>query len=262
MKKLTVLAVAGLLIALYQAGTMAGQAWANVKGVTATPDLVEQAFQATGAIATGFEIHDWTTQNTAFLPVSVLQTQAKGVMVRLRADHITGFLHSDAHQHVSFLSGHTSVKTATGKNVPLTATVELASMHLLGQSPQTVLVIRLLSNQHTLAGSHAAFSLLQSVIPIKGSSNRNEMVFGQLSRMASKASRTALIDKAFADVAGHATQWSQDAYTTSAAGSSAKEGLYLPIGNQNITLQVAMHTNGYNQTTRVLVGSPLITVEY
>ncbi len=262
MKKLKVLAGACLFIALYQAGTMAGQAWANVNHPSFTPDLVEQAFQATSAHATGFEVHDWTTQNTAFLPVYVLKIEAKDLLYRLFANHITGFSHSDAHQHVSFLSGHTSIKTATGKTVPLTATVELASMHLPGQSPQTVLVIRLLSNQHTLAGLHTAFSLLQSVVPAKGSSNRNVMVFGQLPKMASQGSRTALIHKAFADVQGSATQWSQDAYTTSAAGGSAKGGLSLPVGNQNITLQVAMHANGYNQTTRVLVGSPLITVEY
>lgn len=300
MKKLALLGSAILFSTVYWGATMAGQAWASAESAqtpmlatapratqgaafgtvgrapgaapgtapspqsqpSSTPNLVARAFRLTGARAAGFEVHDWTTTNTPFLAVSLLRQEARQTIARLGVAKPTGWVHQDSHQHVSFFSGTTTVHSAQGAIIALTATVELASMNLPGQSPQTVLVVRLIAKQKSLAGSHAAFALVKSVLPAQGSSNVNEMAYGALPTMVSENNRAAKIRRVFSQVSGIAFQWSQDSYTTSAAGNSAQGGLFLQAGKQDINLQVAMHTNDYNQTTRVLVGSPLITVEY
>jgi hypothetical protein len=51
-------------------------------------------------------------------------------------------------------------------------------------------------------------------------------------------------------------------YTTSVAGYATRVLHSVLAGGQPVNLQVALHENSYRNCTKVLVGSPIITVEY
>ncbi|MCY0876449.1 MAG: YwmB family TATA-box binding protein [Firmicutes bacterium] len=214
---------------------------------------VQAAFNATKAKLTGYEVHDWTTINDTFMSEPAVTALSHTLAQKLQVTDMHLYPHVDDRDHVALWSG--SVRG-------LKATVEVASMDIPG-APQTVIVLRLVESggdEATFATSYAA--IRSAILSVGGTLEENATLFGDLPGALSGTTREQVIKAAFDRAGAEELQPMQSPYTTSVAGYGAKDIPQEQAGKQAINLQVALHANRYNNVTRVLVGSPIITVEY
>ncbi len=259
MRKLVVMAAAAACLAAW--GT--GRTWAAHQAQADAPQRVcsyiEQAFAATGAVYSGFEIHDWTTLSNTFDGETALQATAKRLAVSLGGKGLHYYGHVDPRDHVALFTGTYGARD--------NLSVELASMRLT--DPQTVLVVRIWRQGSTSPGAQAFARLpgmyaavAQAVQSIGGRPMINASLFGHLALLAPPAKRAEVIRGAFGAAGAEPLQPMVLPYTTSVAGFSGAGVPYILGGSQKLNLQVALHEDNFNHYTRVLVGSPILTVEY
>lgn len=267
LKKLALLAALLGMVLCYLSGQAVARAVQPAQD--APTAYLWQAFRATGSRFTGFEVHDWTTLNQRFLKQQAVRqlSQAIARQLGMRAPRL--YQHSDGRDHVALWSGVVNLAStgdAASKRVAvssLTATVELASMALPQAPAQTVLIIRLMANKtaaHTLATAYAATK--QVVEAVGGRPQINETLFGELPGLRSAGERSRLIATAFAAAGARELEPMQSTYTTSVAGYGKFPVDSAQANGQALNLQIAMHANSFKNVTKVLVGSPIITVEY
>jgi len=252
MKKLAALVTLLGMFGSYTSGQALAHAFTPLQ--TAPIGYVQAAFMATKAKLTGYEVHDWTTLNDTFMTEQAAQALGKELVAKLHVTDVRLYKHVDSRDHVALWSG---------KVRGITATVEVASMAIPTAPAQTVLVLRLLDSgedSDTFATSYAAIG--EAVRAVGGHVQENATLFGILPGALSGAHREQLIGSAFTRAGAEELQPMQSTYTTSVAGFGKVGVPYEQAGAQKINLQVALHANSYNNVTRVLVGSPIITVEY
>lgn len=259
MKKLALLGLVMATILSFSAGQTLAHAMHSPE-TNATPQFVEQAFAATHAHMTGFEVHDWTTLHNEFVPVQTLVTEAHTYAADLGLTNMHVFTHQDAQDHVAQWSGTVNF----GPRAPrVTATVEMASMVFPDAPAQTVLILRYLGftdDEQVFPKAYAR--LAQAARYAGGVPKINATLFGTMPRMLAIKARARTIAAAFQAADAKPMQAMTYLYTTSIAGFGAASVPTLRAGQQTIDLQVAMHENSFEQNTRVLVGSPIITLEY
>ena len=255
------MAVAAAAACLAAWGT--GRAWAAHQAQADAPQRVcsyiEQAFAATGAVYSGFEIHDWTTLSNTFDGEAGLQATAKRLAVELGGKGLHFYGHVDPSNHVALFTGTYGTRDHLS--------VELASMRLA--APQTVLVVRIWRQESTSPGSQAFARLPgmyanveQAVQSVGGRPMVNASLFGHLAPLTPPEKRLQIIRSAFGAAGAAALQPMVLPYTTSVAGFASAGVPYIVGGRQKLNLQVALHEDNFNHYTRVLVGSPILTVEY
>ncbi len=258
-RKLMTLATVAACLAVYGAG----RAWAARQAQADVPqqvcNYIETAFRATGAAYSGFEIHDWTTLSDTFRPESALRATASRLAAELGGRHLHYYGHVDSRDHVALFTGTYGTRSHLS--------VELASLRLV--PAQTVLVVRIWRQEAT-GGAARVFSRLpamyadvqRAVRSIGGRPTVNASLFGHIDRLLAPAQRSRTVDAAFGAVAALPLQPMVLPYTTSVAGFAAAGIPYIVGGTQRLDLQVALHEDHFNHYTRVLVGSPILTVEY
>ncbi|MCY0892300.1 MAG: YwmB family TATA-box binding protein [Acidibacillus sp.] len=259
MKKLVLLGLAIATVMSY----FAGQTFAEVlHGPVSndTPQFVERAFNATHAQMTGFEVHDWTTLHNAFVPVKTLVAEAKAYAHELGLHDMHLYEHQDPNDHVAQWSGTVSFGPHA-KDV--TTSVEMASMLLPDAPAQTVLILRYLgttSDEQAFASAYAR--LTETAQQAGGLPKINGTLFGNVPGLQGESERATRIAKAYQAVFAKELQSMVYPYTTSIAGYGAAPVPYLVAGKQLVNIQVAMHEDSFEHNTKVLVGSPIITLEY
>ena len=263
MKKLAIMgAVLGMLTS-YVTGQALAQRFVSPSQVT-VPAYLEKAFAATRSQLTGYEVHDWTTLSASFLPERQLRQADREVAVRLGVRHLKLYAHSDPHDHVALWTGTYAANPVRGARAEdVKATVEMASLAFADAPSQTVLIVRLLASTNKEAGFAAAYAAVARVADkVTGHAEINATLFGSIPRLLDTHARAKRIHSAFIAAGARPLQSMTYTYTTSVSGYGAGGVPALHAGKQNINLQVALHENGYKDVTRVLVGSPIITVEY
>lgn len=251
LKKLAALVALLGMFGSYTSGQALAHAFSPQEGAPIA--YVQAAFAATKAKLTGYEVHDWTTINNTFMPEKAVTALGKQLAVKLAVTDLRLYPHVDSRDHVALWSG---------KVHGLAATVEVASMAIPG-APQTVIVLRLVDSGDDGASFAASYRAIRAAVrSIGGTLEENATLFGELAHPLSESARARVIGSAFARAGAAELQPMQSTYTTSVAGFGAENIPFELAGAQKINLQVALHANSYNNVTRVLVGSPIITVEY
>jgi len=262
MKKLAAVAAMLGMVGAYTSGQTVAHAWdaQSSSPPSASPvHYVETAFAATRAHFTGYEVHDWTTLNDAFLSQQAVHRLSHELAMKLHLSQPRLYQHQDSRDHVALWSG-----TVVVQGLSLQSTVEVASLDIPNAPAQTVVILRVLGGgnaQATLDRVYAAVDGLADAIG--GHAQVNATLFGALPGLRTGEERSAAIRRAFAAVGAQELQPMQSPYTTSVAGYAPQATVATAqAGQQTLNLQVALHADGYKSVTRVLVGSPIITVEY
>lgn len=115
----------------------------------------------------------------------------------------------------------------------------------------TLQVDRIVAKRSDLAGLQAAYTALAQGGHLKGI--ETALIEGMLPTGMPTAKQQTLIDHALHAVHAVVGKMISDAYTSSALGT---------FGMTTATLQIATHRDTRQDRTKVLVGCPLITVEY
>lgn len=263
MKKLALMGLAGLLMASYLTGQAVASRLRPDSG--AMVPFLTQAFVATHSRPTGFEVHDWSTLRSGFSSVATLTKDSKRLAQEMGVSAPHLYTHNGSHDHVALWTG---IFTVGKQKTRLQATVEMASMSFPDAPAQTVLILRLLasaprSSTELYRNFAVAYRTVRTCAAAAGGSAVvNATLFGVLPRLLNMERRGAVVRAAYAAVHAQPLQTMVYTYTTSVAGYAAEGGQSVPAGGQPVNLQVALHENSYSKSTRVLVGSPIITVEY
>ncbi len=280
MKKLALMGLAVLLTASYLTGQTMASVWRP--GAGRTVPFLTKAFDATHSRLTGFEVHDWSTLHDGFSSVAVLTRAAKRLAQKMDVSSLHLYTHDGPRDHVAVWTGFWQAGKQTAR---MQATVEMASLSFPDAPAQTVLILRLLASGPSYPGTRAghlqarsaalrsemglfrdfaaAYRTVRTTAAASGGNALvNATLFGVLPGLLNTAHRGAVVRAAYAAVHAQPLQSMVYAYTTSIAGYAADGGSPALAGSQGVNLQVALHENSYNRSTRVLVGSPIITVEY
>lgn len=260
MKKLALMVLVGGCIVAYSLGNKV--ATASVPSSTdAAVTLVRQAFTATQAKLSAYEVHDWTTLRNQALSLSQIEDIGKNVATTLKINVRPEHVQSSKEEASVIFTGLRSPQDTAGSTQ---VSVQLMSMKLPQVPPQTVLVVREVTTT-TVAGSMGATyqHVADAVSRVGGQPHINVTMIGYLQGTLPTGARAQVIQHAFVSTAGQPLQTMQDAYTSSTSGTVAAANVpFIESGMQKLNLQVALHKRNYQKDTKVLVGSPLITIEY
>ena len=260
MKKLWLVVAAGVILFAYHMGQKVANASAELSTVSPVP-LVARAFSATGAMLTEYEVHDWTTLQNKALTLSQMESIGGKVAKSLANSTRPTWKQTSAEESAVMYAYHQGKK---GTTPSLQVTVELMSMKFPNIVPQTVLVIRELVTTTSDQTMENTYQRVQSAIMATGGlPHINVTMVGERRGLLSSSARANVVKRTFAFAGGTPLQGMQDAYTTSTSGEVP--GIMVPSirsGRQNLNLQVALHKRIYQKDTKVLVGSPIITIEY
>lgn len=272
MKKIAVLALLAGLTVAYASGRVAAAEMAGStvwqtasqpgarSAAAAVAPFVVRAFRATGARVTGFEVHAWSTLADGFETTGTLRSRALSVARALGFTGLALTVHDGRADHVVVWKGRYTNPSLGGTAV---GTVEFASMEFPGQKPQTVCVARILAATGTAAALAPAYAdIAAAVAVLHGDTAQNATLFGDKGTPLGTVARAALARKALATARAKPIGRMTITYTTSVSAYAPIAVPTLPSGTQKIDLQVAFHENFYNKDTRVLVGSPIVTLEY
>jgi hypothetical protein len=221
---------------------------------------VARALAATGARMNGFEVHDWSNLSSRAESLPTLRAEAERVVRAFGMKRTGAYEHDAANDRVALVTG-----TYDGN---ATASVELASMQLTASQMETVLVARIADTGSgrkppALAEVAGAYlSIERATRAVAAQPDVNVTLFGSLANMLGRAARASRVAAALAADGAAAQPGMADAYTTSVTGFSPAPVPYDIAGQTRFNLQVALFENNFHHSTRVLVGSPIITVEY
>jgi hypothetical protein len=228
------------------------------------PELAVRAFTATGARLTDIEVHDWSTVSQRFASMRALTSLA------LRAAQLLGLLRAHFWQRET--RGERVVQLTgsfrgTAGGPTLSLSIEAASMRFVGSPAQTVVALRIYGATHDVSSLAVAYKAMaqavaEAVAEAGGTADLNATLIGRLPYAYSTTAQQALQSKAWSAVTGRIMQRFTGTYTTSDAGYAPWQVPAVVSGAQKLDLQVAFHRNNYAQMTKVLVGTPMITVEY
>lgn len=261
MKKLAIAAVLVAMGFAYVGGQSFAQQW-NAPSAEADVVSAARAFAATGATQESLEVHDWTTLTDGYWPLASLRTSSLRIAKALGMSELQWTQHVSAGEHVALWSGSLASRSWGRGGFPH-ATVELASMQFAGAPSQTVLIIRVVAGRATLAQALSLYRAVDHAVRVaNGNPTVNVTFIGTIPGQMGTSLRRQRIADALHAV--HANSWQSVVYpyTTSVAGYIAENIPTLTAGATKWNIQVALHENNVTNTTRVLVGSPVITVEY
>ena len=260
MKKISLVAIAVVCLVAYHLGQKVASA--NVESIpTSSVAMVKTAFTATGAKLSEYEVHDWTTLQNKALSLSQLEAIGQKAAMALAISTKPSWTRTTAGESVVM---YASQQVHKGANFALQATVELMSMKFPNVTPQTALVIRELVNTTNGNSMSTTYQrVLSAVLATGGQPHLNVTMVGDLSGQLNTSARARVVRHVFACTGGTPLQGMQDAYTTSTSGDVPDfTGPSIRSGRQNLNIQVALHKRDYQKDTKVLVGSPIITIEY
>ena len=260
MKKLWVAMLAASCVAAYSLGHQA--ATASAAPTPASPvALIERAFAATKATVTGFEVHDWTTLPHATMDVAGMEAIGRTVAKALQISPTPSSTAIRANEASVIYAG---TQTLAKSSATLQVSAELMSMRFPEAPPQTVLVIRELASARSAQAAGRVYARVAAAVRRIGAAPEiNVTLIGLLAKPLDTDARAQVIRRAFTSAGGNPLQGMQDAYTSSVSGYAQKTAApSLLTGRQNLNLQVALHKRDYQKDTKVLVGSPIITIEY
>lgn len=265
MKKIALWATTIFMLGAFLGGRTFAESLENHSSVQTTPiSYVGQAFRATGATMTGYEVHDWSTLTNTFEDQAALRVQELRLTRDIGLTDIQQVSHVDAADHVLVYQGtiHISGASPSQQGAEM-ATIEMASMRFVSAPSQTVLIVRILETGSAETSLPVSYDEVERIIKEAGGQAQvNVTLFGTIHQMLSPQKRGQIVLHALRNVDARAAGSMADRYTTSTSAYAANWGDAIMAGTQPMNLQIAMHENGYSQTTRVLVGSPIITVEY
>jgi len=219
-------------------------------------EYLEQCFHATGANATSFLIHDYSIVNQNFMSASDLLNLAETMASDWGLMNVTASKRVGSNTHILQLSG-------TWPN-QMRVSIVLSSFHMTdGMRDSTKLVLRAKNETGDLSKlapkmSVIARELQHERIP----SNLDAYITGYVKPRLSQEQTNKVITRAFDAVHAKRTEGLTSKLVTSISGYSPNAPTYILSNGKKMNLQVALHWDGNNHHTNVIVGTPIIVDSY
>lgn len=216
---------------------------------------LETSFKATDARASSFLIHDYSQVDTRFLSISDLLGLAETMSSSLGLTNVTAGKRVGDQVHIVQLNGIWSDHSKVS--------IVLSSFHMTDDMPDgTILTVRAKSNAGNLLDlaphmSAMARELQHLQIPI----GIDAYIAGYVKPRLSQTQTNHVIAHAFDVVHAKQTEGLTSRLVTSISGYSAEEPAYI-VSKGKMNLQVAVHWNGYDAHTDIIVGTPFIVDSY
>ncbi|UOF91559.1 YwmB family TATA-box binding protein [Fodinisporobacter ferrooxydans] len=217
--------------------------------------LVSQAFAATGATQSGYNVHDWTVIDQNYHSEADLRTYSQKLNDLIHIENPSTYSSSDGSRNVYQIRG--SWGTSTKVSMILT------SMKFPGSNPQTTLVIRAESksgNRTQLSNDIEKIKKTTALTNVRP--QISTCIEGFVSDRMNKVETNALISKTFKSVQATEVEGVKSDLVTSISAYSPMSQDYILTNGKKMNLQVAVHYDSYRHRTQVLVGSPIVTIEY
>ncbi|WP_051663239.1 YwmB family TATA-box binding protein [Alicyclobacillus macrosporangiidus] len=232
---------------------------------SASADLVIHSFAATGASASGYEVHNWSQWEGRFLSDAELQ----GLLGKLKQDfHIQNA--KQVHQSAS----NDTFCAIYGERADGASVILTASSYHPSQGPDTTVLVVRIDKAGSKPASGAAWASLaegfrgdfarvqQGVANAGFTPQISGCIEGSVNARMSGGQKERLISEALGAVRAHQVEgMTSDGVMSISADSPWVANGILTHGH-HMNLQVAIHDDTYHQRTNVLVGTPIITIPY
>ncbi len=220
----------------------------------AEANYLETSFGATGATVIGYLIHDYGTLNNQFLSQTELAQVSSGIANNLalkdtktEGRSIPG---ENAYQMTGIWEGNTTVS------------IFLSSFHMT-DGDETYIVIRASNNQRSISQLSGQMKEIANALQnVHIAPQLDAYITGFTSKKLSEQETEDTVSRAFQSVNAVRTEGLNSALETSISGYSSEAPDYIISGDKKMNLQVALHWDGYDKRTNVLVGTPIIVDPY
>ncbi|GAX89630.1 YwmB family TATA-box binding protein [Effusibacillus lacus] len=218
-------------------------------------EFLNRAFAASGAQGEGYSVHNWSVVNSQYLPMDALKLMAGKINAELAIPDPQEHKNSEERQNVYQLYGqwdpHTSVSLI------------LTSMNLSEHPQQTVLVIKIERESDRLQDIPEHIEKVkQAAAQVGATPQISTCIKGFFNDRIEGMERDQLVSGIFAAVEANEVEGIRSDSLTSVSGYSPIVLEYIMTNKKRMNLQVAVHYDEYSAKTRILVGSPIVTIEY
>lgn len=216
---------------------------------------LEKSFNTTGATATSFLIHDYSTVNQHFASTSNLLNIAKTMSSDLGLTNVTAGKRVGQSEHILELSG-------TWSN-HIDMLIVLSSFHMTdGMPDSTVLILRAKSNTGNLSELESRMSAIANELQhLRISPSLDAYITGYVKPRLTQTQTNQVIAHTFDAVRANRVEGLTSNLVTSISGYSPEGPTYI-MSKGKMNLQVALHWDGYKHHTNVTVGTPIIVDPY
>lgn len=213
------------------------------------------SFAATGATPISFLIHDYSTVNQRFMSSNDLLSLAEKMSSDLGLANVTASKRVGQDEHILQVSGTWSNQ--------IKVLVVISSFHMKdGMPDSTKLVFRAQSQAGDLSEMAPHMSAVANELQdLQIPSNLDAYITGYVKPKLSQKQTNQVIAKAFDAVQAKRTEGLTSKLVTSISGYSPEGPTYI-LSRNKMNLQVALHWDGYNHHTNVIVGTPIIVDPY
>lgn len=220
-----------------------------------TGAFLMKAFSATNADVEGYDIHDWSVIDAKYRSMGELKTMAENLNKTLKIEHPTASTDDSGDQNSYSLHG----TFVDGSDVELV----IKSMKFQEHAPQTVLAVSIARDTKDLSEYDRQIQTVRQTAVAAGSVPQiSTCITGLLADKMKDSDSNALVKTVFRKVKATEIEGVRSDLVTSVSGYSPLTKDYIVTNNKKMNIQVAVHYDGIQKKTRVLVGSPIVTIEY
>jgi hypothetical protein len=219
--------------------------------------FILKSFRATGAVPSGYVIHNWSQLNQTFTSEAKLLPIASELASQLGLHDVKPYEHQDERDSYVRLLG-------TGESGQ-TVSITLASLkgYMAGAQSTTILTIHDSAYGHKLDELHEDLIRIRRVLARQGITPQiSACIQGTVSARMNDVHEFRLISKALTVVGAHRIEGVESELVDSISAYSPIAPTFIVTNGRKMNLQVAVHYDSYHQRTNVLVGTPIITVTY
>ena len=222
---------------------------------TDTAQFLRDAFNATEGEVEGYSIHNWSVIDQEFHSADQLKAMAQQLNRTFGIENAKATGGSEGDQHSVTLRG-------TWKN-GADAQLTLKSMRMTDHAPQTALVLRVERETQDLQDYGPSIDRVRATAEsLHAVPQISTCVKGFLPDKMENGDSNSLVKRVFEKVKAKEIEGVRSGLVTSVSGFSPLSRDYIVTNGNKMNVQVAVHYDAYQGKTRVLVGSPIVTIEY
>ncbi|HEU4964754.1 MAG TPA: YwmB family TATA-box binding protein [Bacilli bacterium] len=226
-----------------------------VTATSNTGEFLAKAFSATKANVEGYSVHNWSVINQDYKSLEELKALGQELNETFGIEQAQETADHEGDQNSYALRG----TWKNGSDVQLV----LSSLKFHDQAPQTVLVLRVEQVAQDLNDFNASINRVRATATQAGTVPQiSTCIKGLLADKMEDGETNALISDVLAKVSAKEIEGVRSDLVSSVSGYSPQTKDYIVTNGNKMNLQVAVHYDEQKGKTRVLVGSPIVTIEY
>ncbi|MCX7569533.1 YwmB family TATA-box binding protein [Tumebacillus sp. DT12] len=252
MKKIGVL---GIIFCFLLAGFQFMNSRQTIAQSTDTGEFLTRAFIASSADVEGYSIHNWSVVSKDYKSTDELKEMGQTLSKTLAVEGAQESVKHQGDQNSYVLRG----TWTNGSEVQLT----LSSLKFQDQAPQTVLAVRVERKTSDLTDYSASIQRVRDTALQLGTVPQiSTCISGLLADKMEDGKTNELVETIFKKAKAKEIEGVRSDLVTSVSGYSPLTKDYIVTNGNKMNLQVAVHYDEKRGQTRVLVGSPIVTIEY